>query len=65
MFRMGGRKKKNFVKSKDFLSQIPDWEKEYKGSDLPYINYTREDWIKGDAVFTDTHLIACVRGSVI
>lgn len=52
---MGTRAKKNF-KDKDFLSQIPDWEKQYKESDELKIKYSREDWIKAEAVFTENRL---------
>jgi len=48
--------RKNFVKSRNFLSQIPYWEKEYKGSDAFYINYTREEFIKADAIFSEKRL---------
>ena len=56
MCRMVGRRGKKFIKNKDFLSQIPNWEKEYKRSAQIHINYTREDWKKAEAVFTNKRL---------
>lgn len=42
-----------FKKSKEFLSQIPEWEKKYKKSEKLIINYDKKDWGKAKAKFTD------------
>lgn len=43
-------------KSADFLSQIPEWEKEYKESDDLTINFKKEDWKGASADFTEHDL---------
>lgn len=47
---------KKIKKDKDFLSQIPDWEKEYKESDKVDIKFEKKDWIKAKADFSDKDL---------
>ena len=39
-------------KNQDFLSQIPNWEKNYKESDKKYIDFKKKDWKQAQAVFT-------------
>jgi guanidinoacetate N-methyltransferase len=51
------RNKKNFTKTKDFLSQLPSWEKEYKKSDKTYLHYSKKDWKKAKATFSEHDLI--------
>ena len=46
-------KKNNFTKDKDFLSQIPDWEKGYKDSEESIIKFEKEKWKKEKAVFSE------------
>ncbi len=53
---MARSSKKHFVKNEDFLSQIPEWEKEYKESDKKYIDFSKADWKKAPAIFTETKL---------
>lgn len=43
---------KKIFKSKDFLSQIPEWEKEYKNSDSSVIGFKKNDWKDAKANFT-------------
>lgn len=43
-------------KDKDFLSQIPDWEKEYKSSDDAIIDFEKQQWKTAKASFTDHDL---------
>ncbi len=43
-------------KDKEFLSQIPEWEEEYKSSDDVDITFKREDWKDADVDFTDHDL---------
>jgi guanidinoacetate N-methyltransferase len=45
------KKVKKFKKSKEFLSQLPAWEKEYKKSDKTYINFLKSDWKDAEAHF--------------
>ena len=47
---------KKVEKDQDFLSQIPEWEKEYKESDRTDIEFEKEDWKEAKATFTDTDL---------
>ncbi len=47
---------KVFQKSSDFLSQIPDWEKEYKESDVLDINFNKSDWKNAEANFSEHDL---------
>jgi len=42
--------------NKEFLSQIPKWEKEYKTSDKNDITFNRSDWKDADVRFTDHDL---------
>lgn len=50
------KEQKDFIKDKHFLSQIPEWEKKYKESDSLEITYSKDDWIKADAIFTENKL---------
>jgi len=43
---------KKIKKDKDFLSQIPSWEKEYKESDRIDINFYKKDWKDAEAIFS-------------
>ena len=43
-------------KNSEFLSQIPDWESDYKSSDEPDITFKREDWKNAKADFDDHDL---------
>jgi len=43
-------------KSKKFLSQIPDWEKEYKESEEKEIDFKKTDWKGAPANFTEHDL---------
>ncbi len=45
-----------FQKSADFLSQIPDWEKEYKQSDDLDIQFQKDDWKNAKADFSEHDL---------
>lgn len=45
-----------FKKSKEFLSQIPEWEKKYKNSEELYLNYDRNDWKQAKAEFSEHSL---------
>jgi len=47
---------KKIKKDKDFLSQIPDWEGEYKKTDDSLIDFERKDWKGAKASFTDKDL---------
>lgn len=47
---------KKIKKDKDFLSQIPDWEKDYKNSDNAIIDFEKQEWKKAKAVFTGHEL---------
>ncbi len=40
-------------KSEEFLSQIPEWEKNYKESDEMAINFEKKEWVNADAHFSD------------
>jgi guanidinoacetate N-methyltransferase len=44
--------KSDAKKDKEFLAQIPDWEREYKESDESIIHYTSEEWKSAKAEFT-------------
>ena len=49
--------KKIFLKNnKEFLSQIPYWEKEYSASDDKIINFTKKEFINAKASFTENKL---------
>jgi guanidinoacetate N-methyltransferase len=43
-------------KSEEFLSQIPEWEKDYKESDKMAINFDRKEWIGAKARFSEHEL---------
>src|SRR3990167_7553369 len=45
-------KKIKFKKSKEFLSQIPNWEKSYKKSDKVILGYEKSDWADAKASFS-------------
>jgi guanidinoacetate N-methyltransferase len=45
------RKKVSATKDSDFLSQIPDWEQEYKETDQPMITYSPDDWVRAEPTF--------------
>lgn len=45
-----------FKKTADFLSQIPEWEKDYKQSDVLDIQYEKKDWKDATASFSDHDL---------
>jgi guanidinoacetate N-methyltransferase len=45
-----------FKKDADFLSQIPDWEKDYKESDVLAIDFEKSQWRNAEAQFTDHDL---------
>ncbi len=45
--------KKIFVKDKDFLTQIPKWEKGYKDSEESIIKFEKEKWKTEKAVFSE------------
>ncbi len=45
-----------FQKNADFLSQIPDWEKEYKESDVLDIHFRKDDWKNAEANFSEHDL---------
>lgn len=47
---------KKIEKDKDFLSQIPEWEKEYKESNDVLIDFEKEKWRSAKADFTDHDL---------
>ncbi len=47
---------KKIKKSKEFLSQIPRWEEEYKKSDRMDINFERKEWIDADVQFSQHEL---------
>lgn len=46
------KKKNNFKKDKDFLSQIPSWEKGYKNSNESIIKFEKEKWKTEKAIFS-------------
>lgn len=48
-----GERENIFKKSKGFLSQIPDWESDYKESDSLIIDFKRHDWTDAKPVFTE------------
>lgn len=48
--------KKAIKKTNSFLSQIPEWEKEYKKSDEAAINYDKKDWVGSKACFSEHDL---------
>jgi guanidinoacetate N-methyltransferase len=43
-------------KSKEFLSQIPEWEKNYKESDEMAINFDKKEWVGASAQFSEHNL---------
>jgi len=43
---------KKFKKNESFLSQIPNWEKEYKKSEELDINFEKKKWKKAEANFS-------------
>ncbi len=45
-----------FQKSSDFLSQIPEWEKDYKESDKVDIEFEKKDWKEAPAEFGEHDL---------
>lgn len=45
-----------FEKSDEFLSQIPEWEKDYKESDVLDIEFEKKDWKDAEADFGDKDL---------
>lgn len=45
------------AKDSDFLSQIPDWEREYKESDEPLITYSPDEWIRAEPTFAAGQLM--------
>lgn len=47
---------KKFEKTEEFLSQIPDWEKEYKSSEKTIIDYEKKDWSDAKASFSEHNL---------
>ena len=47
---------KDFKKTKDFLSQIPDWEEEYIKTDKTEIDFNKNDWKTAGAHFTQSDL---------
>ena len=47
---------KTFEKTADFLSQIPEWEKEYKESDKVDIEFEKKDWKDAPADFAEHDL---------
>lgn len=49
-------KEKKTKKNKEFLSQIPDWEAEYKKSDAVSITFEKKDWVDAKADFSDKDL---------
>lgn len=52
MHKDNSMKRNKFIKTKDFLSQIPDWEKKYKRSREAIIEYKKEDWFAAKAKFS-------------
>jgi guanidinoacetate N-methyltransferase len=48
--------KKIIKKDDDFLSQIPDWEVEYKSSNDAVIDFEKQEWKSAKATFTDHDL---------
>lgn len=46
-----GKRKKPFTKTRTFLSQIPEWEKEYKKSGKTHINFSKKNWKNASAIF--------------
>lgn len=48
--------KKQINKDEEFLSQIPDWEKEYKNNDEAVIDFEKQEWKTAKATFTDRDL---------
>jgi len=49
-------KTKKFKKSKEFLSSVPEWEKDYKKSEDVQIKFEKKDWKSAKAVFTKNDL---------
>lgn len=47
---------KKFKKSKEFLSSIPEWEKDYKKSEDVQTKFKKNDWKSAKAVFTKSDL---------
>jgi guanidinoacetate N-methyltransferase len=48
---------KKFKKTRDFLSQLPSWEKKYKKNDQTYLGYEKKDWKKANAKFSKHDLV--------
>lgn len=48
--------KKSIKKDDDFLSQIPEWETEYKNNDEAVLYFEKQDWKNAKATFTDHDL---------
>ena len=46
----------SFKKSAEFLSQIPDWEKQYKESDDLDIQFKKDEWKSAEANFSEHDL---------
>lgn len=47
---------KNSKKNKEFLSQIPNWESDYKKSDEAIIKFKKKDWSNAKAEFSNSDL---------
>lgn len=50
------KKMKPFEKTKEFLSQIPEWENQYKNSNKMRIEFEKDDWLTAPAVFSEHKL---------
>lgn len=50
------KKEKQNKKDKEFLSQIPNWEKDYKNSDKLIIDFEKEKWRNAKASFSEHDL---------
>lgn len=46
------KNEKYFKKSGEFLSQIPEWEQQYKDSDSMRIQFEKEEWLTAPAVYS-------------
>lgn len=46
----------DFKKTKDFLSQIPEWEEVYKNSDITEIDFEKSEWKSATAQFSQSDL---------
>lgn len=44
--------RKKFKKTREFLSQIPSWEKKYKSSSETMLKYRKKDWLDAKANFS-------------